>query len=267
MSNLVPMEYRDQRIVTTRVLAEQYGTEEKNIQMNFLNNETRFEAGKHYYKLEGGELKRFKDSLPNNIGEPLKYAPTLILWTERGAARHAKILDTDEAWQVYEVLEETYFKVRENKPTCLEDILIAQLQEMKAMRQQVTEATNTANEVKQDLQNMRDVIALDPNSWREDTSRIINRIAQKLGGTEHIQDVRKEAYKLLDSRMGVDLQARLTNKRRRMADEGVCKSKRDKLNQLDVIADDKKLIEGFVAIVKQMAVKYGVAETRGEIDQ
>ena len=59
--------------------------------------------------------------------------------------------------------------------------------------------------------------------------------------------------------MGVSLQIRLTNKRRRMADEGVSKSKRDKLNYLDIIAEDKKLIEGYTAIVKEMAIKYGVA--------
>ena len=44
-----------------------------------------------------------------------------------------------------------------------------------------------------------------------------------------------------------------------MADEGVCKSKRDKLNYINVIEDDKKLIEGYVAIVKELAIKYGVA--------
>ena len=44
-----------------------------------------------------------------------------------------------------------------------------------------------------------------------------------------------------------------------MADEGVCKSKRDKLNYLDVIARDSRLIEGYVAIVKELAIKYGVA--------
>ena len=31
-----------------------------------------------------------------------------------------------------------------------------------------------------------------------------------------------------------------------------------RLNKLDVIADDKKLIEIYVAIVKEMAVKHGV---------
>ena len=48
--------------------------------------------------------------------------------------------------------------------------------------------------------------------------------------------------------------------RRRMAEEGVSKSKRDKANRLDVIAEDKKLIEGFLIIVKEIAIKYGVTE-------
>lgn len=39
----------------------------------------------------------------------------LYLWTDRGAARHAKILETDEIWEVYEELEDTYFKVRDNR--------------------------------------------------------------------------------------------------------------------------------------------------------
>ena len=41
---------------------------------------------------------------------------------------------------------------------------------------------------------------------------------------------------------------------------GVSKSKIDKLNQLDVIADDKKLIQGYVSVIKDMAIKYGVTE-------
>lgn len=39
----------------------------------------------------------------------------LYLWTERGANRHCKILDTDKAWQQFDVLEETYFKVKNNE--------------------------------------------------------------------------------------------------------------------------------------------------------
>lgn len=108
------------------------------------------------------------------------------------------------------------------------------------------------------IEGIRNVVALSPNSWRADTKNMIVRIAQRMGGNEYIRDVHAEIYQLVDERARVSLETRLTNKRRRMADEGICKSTRDKLTKVDVIADDKKLIEIYLAIVKEMAVKYGV---------
>jgi hypothetical protein len=116
--------------------------------------------------------------------------------------------------------------------------------------------------IKEELQGIRDVITLDTTSWRNDSKGLIVKIAQAKGGYDYIKEVNTEVYRLLDKRMGVDVKTRLTNKRRRMADEGVCKSKRDKLNCLDVIAEDKKLIEGYVAIIKEMAIKNGVSESQ-----
>ena len=113
--------------------------------------------------------------------------------------------------------------------------------------------------VEERIESIRDVVAIDTTSWREDTGRILRKIGMECGDSKSYQDVRAESYQLLEKRMGVNVKQRLTNKRRRMADEGVCKSRRDKLNYLDVIADDKKLIEGYTAIVKELAIKYGVA--------
>lgn len=107
---------------------------------------------------------------------------------------------------------------------------------------------------------IKDVIALNPNSWRTDSAKIINKIALKMGGYEHIKAIREESYKLLEERMGVALNIRLSNKKKTQALNGVSKSKIDKLNQLDVIADDKKLIQGYVSVIKDMAIKYGVTE-------
>lgn len=149
--SLVPIEYKNQRIMTTRILAEQYGATEKNINDNFCNNRERFKEGKHFIKLEGKELKIFKNSLPDNIGQPLKFAPKLILWTERGAARHAKILETDEAWEVYEVLEDTYFKVREVKQLSPMEQLRLQY---KALEEQGEEISVVKNEVRELKDNM-----------------------------------------------------------------------------------------------------------------
>lgn len=107
---------------------------------------------------------------------------------------------------------------------------------------------------------IKDVIALNPNSWRTDSAKIVNKIALKMGGYEHIKAIREESYKLLEERMGVALNIRLSNKKKTQALNGVSKSKIDKLNQLDVIADDKKLIQGYVSVIKDMAIKYGVTE-------
>ncbi|MGH4125637.1 MAG: Rha family transcriptional regulator [Clostridium sp.] len=145
-------------------------------------------------------------------------------------------------------------------------LLINMELEQKKLREQLNEVNHNALEakaesaaVKQDLQGIRDVITLSPNSWRPDTSALINKMALGAGGYDHIRVIREESYKSLCERFGVDVKTRLTNKRRRMADEGICKSKRDKLTVLDVIAEDKKLIEGYVAIVKEMAIKYKTA--------
>lgn len=105
-------EYTGIRILTTQQLAEAYETDVKNISNNFNRNYERFIYGKHYFRLEGQELKDFKAIHQND--ETLKYVSTLYLWTERGADRHCKILDTEKAWEQFDNLEETYFKVKEN---------------------------------------------------------------------------------------------------------------------------------------------------------
>ena len=65
------------------------------------------------YKLQGIELKQFKSQV-NDIDLPInKFTSQLYIWTERGASRHCKILDTDKAWEQFDNLEETYFRSKQ----------------------------------------------------------------------------------------------------------------------------------------------------------
>lgn len=105
--NITRIEYHGQLVLTTAQLAEFYECKDRNISENFKNNESRFISGKHYFKVEGGELNILRS---DNFG--LQIPPktrVLYLWTKRGAARHAKMLSTDAAWEVFEKLEDTYF--------------------------------------------------------------------------------------------------------------------------------------------------------------
>ena len=114
MNELTVLEHNSIRVMTTEQLAEAYGCGAIHIQQNFKNNRERFIAGKHYFKLEGADLKAFKDSLENIESVVGSRAPSLILWTKQGAARHSKMLGTERAWDVFDELEESYFNPMRN---------------------------------------------------------------------------------------------------------------------------------------------------------
>lgn len=105
------LEVKGIRVLTTQQLAEMYGTTRKLISYNFHYNKQKYVEGKHYIELTGTELKQFKRCL--EFQDSSKYANTLYLWTEKGALLHAKSLNTDKAWQVYDYLVDFYFRAKE----------------------------------------------------------------------------------------------------------------------------------------------------------
>jgi len=108
VNNLMIIEHKNRRVLTTAQLAEGYGTDSKVVSYNFNHNKERYQEGKHYYCLTGADLKAFREihDLPENINR-------VYLWTEKGALLHAKSLNTDKAWEVYDQLVETYFRARD----------------------------------------------------------------------------------------------------------------------------------------------------------
>ena len=139
MQNLFVIESRGQRVLTSAQIAECYGTTVDCIKQNFHANKIRFIERKHYIALVGNELKEFKNKvriphpvkseMENEVRIPhsaeikakyqfdtqFKYAKSLYLWTEKGALLHAKSLNTDKAWEVYDYLVDFYFRAREKQ--------------------------------------------------------------------------------------------------------------------------------------------------------
>lgn len=99
MDKLIPVKFNDEVVITTKTLAQVYECKELQIQQNFNNNADKFEEGKHYYKLEGADLKEFKNQLDNFevVTGYGKRTSCIYLWTKIGASRHCKMLGTDKA--------------------------------------------------------------------------------------------------------------------------------------------------------------------------
>ncbi|EFS9445124.1 ORF6N domain-containing protein [Escherichia coli] len=121
VETLSPITHNQIPVITTELLAQLYGAGVKNIQNNYARNAERFIEGKHFFKVAGDALKNLRVALnySQNLQPSLRglqispKARSLTLWTERGAARHAKMLETDQAWDVFEKLEDCYFRQKD----------------------------------------------------------------------------------------------------------------------------------------------------------
>lgn len=107
------IELRGLRLITTKQLAEAYETDERKLQYNFRYNKDKYKEGKHYIEVAGEELSRLKSR--SEFQSLLKQVKHIYLWTEKGALLHAKSLNTDKAWEVYDYLVDFYFRAKEVK--------------------------------------------------------------------------------------------------------------------------------------------------------
>ena len=137
---------------------------------------------------------------------------------------------------------------------------VRQAAEQKRQAQEQEQHAEALKTVDCKLEDIRDVVVVHPETWRKKRLHLVAAIAQKRGGdAKAYQDSNVEIFKLVNLRAHVSLQTRLTNRLNRMKAEGIGKSKQKKLNKVDIIAEENKLIEIYIAIIKEMRVKYEVS--------
>jgi phage antirepressor YoqD-like protein len=156
MNNLIPIEHKSQRVLTTKQLAEFYETEPVRIQQNYIRNLDRYESGEHCFCVEGEELKSFK---ANYQIDSLSNVNSLMLWTERGALLHAKSLNTDKAWEVYSMLVENYFRQKMTPQLLIASALI-EAQKMLGQKDEIIALMKPKAEFFDAVANSKDAIEI-----------------------------------------------------------------------------------------------------------
>lgn len=148
-------------------------------------------------------------------------------------------------------------KLKESSPDYSE--LSPTLRYLIEMEQRQHQQEQALAQTNQRVDEIRELVALNPNGWRKTTTRMIVKIAQKMGGNQHIGDVYREAYDLMEERGHYRLSIHTENIRAEMRRGNASKSRIEKVSQLDAIAADPRAIELWTKIIAEMAVKYGVA--------
>ena len=148
MNDLKITEYKNIRVLTTQQIAEAYGTDSKVISNNFNRNRERYVEGKHFICLEGDELKVFKTN--HHFDESSKINK-LYLWTQKGAFLHAKSLNTDKAWEVYDHLVDSYFEKKQPLKLSTEEKIQILAQGNVELQEMVEAIDKDLQEFKRDL--------------------------------------------------------------------------------------------------------------------
>lgn len=151
------------RVLTTERLAKVFGASTTQVINNYDRNVDRFEEGKHFFKVDGDDLRDLKNSISfrDAVG---KNAKSLMLWTDRGASRHAKILDTDMAWDVYGELEEAYFANRaDRQPMTLAEMALQNAQALVDMERREREQDARIDAVKSDVAEIKQALTVLPS--------------------------------------------------------------------------------------------------------
>ena len=110
--------------------------------------------------------------------------------------------------------------------------------------------------IKTSLDGIQNLISLSKDNWRHDVKDIINKIAYKTGVKHKV--IWDEVYNELQTRFGVNLNTRLKNRKNNAINNGMSKSKAEKINKLDIIDEDKSLVEGLLIVTKDLALKYNI---------
>lgn len=224
------------------------------------DNRKRFKTGVDISDLK---LNGLDPSTFENLGfnkQSVANSNNIYLLSERGYSKLLKLLEDDKAWEIYDELVDSYFDMRQEITAKAIDTsnLSPELQFMNTVVQALVNQELETKEVKTRIDNISNLVRMNTTDWRKNAVKVLRSIAIKRGGLDQFKEVANESYQMLEKRGKCDLDIRLNNRKKNMIVQGIGKTKVAKLNKMDVIAEDQRLIEIYLSVIKDMAIRYQV---------
>lgn len=197
-----------------------------------------------------------KQSLGSTVGKE----GNIYLLSQRGYVKLVAMMSNsnEKKWEVMNYLIDDYFSMKAEKRNDFEN-LSPELQMSYNLLRAMEKQEKRTRKLEEDVSQIKDVMLSKNNTknWRKTCKDTLVKTAAKMGGVnEYLGDLYTLSYTWLEERLHISLDKRLHNARKRMIKQGATKTVAEKLNALDIIENDKKLIEPYIQIVKEIGVKY-----------
>lgn len=128
------------KCVTDKMIAEIHGIKTIHVRENINKNLSRFREGIDYI-----DMKKVIDIVDNNLLLSIGYSKMQIsksdaiyLLSERGYAKLIKIMDSDKAWEIHDILMDEYFSMRKTIREYISATDLAMLKVLKSKNKQET---------------------------------------------------------------------------------------------------------------------------------
>ncbi|MCX0360378.1 ORF6N domain-containing protein [Clostridium perfringens] len=249
-----------QKVMLVKTIAEIHKSEFKKLNELINKHLEEFEIGIDILDLKNSVLSR--DSLLE-IGftnQVIANSNNIYLLSQRGYVKLVAMMSNsnEKKWEVMNYLIDDYFSMKAEKRNDFED-LSPELQMSYNLLRAMEKQEKRTRKLEQDVSQIKDVMLSKNNTknWRKTCKDTLVKTAYNMGGVnEYLGDLYTLSYTWLEERLHISLDKRLHNARKRMIKQGATKTEAEKLNALDIIENDKKLIEPYIQIVKEIGVKY-----------
>ena len=268
------IEYKNMRVLTTQQIAEAYETEQQIITNNFNRNKERYIEGKHYICLTGQEKADFIKKNQNDFSSYTK-AKAIYLWTQTGTLFHAKSLNTDIAWEVYDKLVDSYFM---KSPSIDLDELDPETKLMNLLVQSISRNELETKRIAAEQKQIKETVEIQGKAIQtvketftkgaseQETTQWVNHCITKIAESPNFMftfgnryaAARNESYQRLTTKAGCRLDQKVRNAIARAEEKGSTQAQKNNINKLTVIMADRRLKEIYVGVIKEMMIAYCV---------
>lgn len=177
-------------------------------------------------------------------------AVNIYLLSERGYAKLIKIFSDEKSWEVYDIMLDEYFDLRDgnvvpmnNTPMTMEDIIIYQMNESKATKQKLLEQQEELTQLKDNVVGMQSYLVESPDF--KTVQHKINAFARVNNMSQ--PEVWGMVYRKIGDKLGIDINRRAENGRKKLQKERVESGKKPyaestlkgKVNGMDIIKEEK----------------------------